>query len=777
MNTTRKGAPVVETGTPETEYTMRSQRMVTHAPQSSRIVGCRGCAGHSRPGYVRQWRADPTSPNGARWSWQRCPDECTADSRKASVARQLAALGIRPAPASTPAAVEGGPRCGNNPAVRLTEEDRAAVEDFREHLAARAREDQDHGDAHQLVHADAPAEPTPAPARTTRSKPSTRATARTRTTTATAERPGLVAAVCLDGGRGGTVTADVDGIGVPGAATIEALFAWVASGPALGVSPVHADGRRHNGTVVLTPKLCRVLGLPKTLPTDTKGHKALAKTLRAAADAAGVDLGERIAGRMAAVPRKAPGVRRAYGVTLVITPWVGQGEGPGQAADVHVSALCGGDAAALARRLRLMAADLGVPLISTPSVTARALLDAVRPRDRWSDDRSGTRVPKDGALPSGDHCVPVAAGRWHPLTEAAIEDGRTVCREDDLIRWTRPLTDGEDAEEWAVEVDVSTAHLSVTGSLPLPVGPLEHTTAPRFDKRTAGLWWCDFTGTELVAAHVPESLREKAGAVLPHPATTDGTAPTAPGWYATPTVAYMVEAYGFDPATIGEAYVSTHTGALLKEWTGRLRDAYKRRLAVLGLTDGMDPAAFLAAYAAREERAAADPDAADAAALVNLYKEVYRKATGMWAQGPTPRSGESQRQYTERWLKDTAASWHYRPEIRFHVVAASRTATHRRIVKTYGLTGRAPFAVHVDGLMYACETPGPLPLVPLTDDGAQVPGALRLGAAPGSCKHDATVPMAEIRAALAAGEPLQGAHGVAPHYGPDGRPTETTEED
>ncbi|WP_371749321.1 hypothetical protein [Streptomyces sp. NBC_00280] len=721
---------------------MRANRSVTAAPQRSRIVGCAGCAGHQRPGYVRVWGADPTSPNGARWSWHDCPEGCTADSRTASVARQLAVLGIGPALVAAPA-----------PEVR---EDQAPV------------------DVRQLPHADVPAGSTAGSTRTARSTGSTRPASRTRSTTE--ERPGLVAAVCLDAGRGGTVTADADGIGVPGAVTVEALFAWIASGPALGIAPVHTDGRRHNGTVVLTAKLCKALGLPKTLPTDAKGARALAKTLRAAADAAGVDIGERIAGRMAAVPRKAPGVRRAYGVTLVIAPWLGQADGPGQAAEHHLLELGENDAAALARRLRLMADDLGVPLISTPAVTARALLDAVRPRERWSEERNGTRVPRDGALPSGDVSVPVAAGRCHPLTQAAADDGRPVCREDDLIRWTRPLTDGEAAAAWAVEVDVSTAHLAVTGSLPLPVGALQHTDAPRFDKRTAGIWWCDFTGTRLVAAHVPETLRARAADVLPHPATTDGTAPTAPGWYATPTVAYMVEAYGFDPATIGEAYVSTHTAALLKEWTARLREAYKGRLSVLGITDGMAPDAFLAAYAVRGERAAADPDAADAAALVDLYKGIYRGATGMWAQGVTPRPGESQEAATQRWLKDTAASWHYRPEIRLHIVAASRTGTHRRIVKTYALTGRAPAAVHVDGLLYACEAPDPLPLVPLTADGAQVPGALRLGSAPGSCKHDATLPMATVREALASGEPLQGAYGVAAHHGTDGRPNDTEED-
>ncbi|MEU6221849.1 hypothetical protein ABZ845_30780 [Streptomyces sp. NPDC047022] len=711
----------------------------------TRITGCTACAGHQRPGYVREWIADPHSPNGARWQWQRCPDECTADSRRARINEELTARGL---PAFT---TPGAPA------------DVLAADGARNRTVK------------PPVAAPAPA-PAPSPADPAHAAAAP-ATAPTEARTAPAlKRPALVAAVCLDAGRAGTVTADVPGIGMPGAATLPALFAWIASGPALGIAPVHDDGRRHNGTIVLTPKLCKALGLPKTLPADTKGQRALSKTLRTAADAAGIDLGEKIAGRMAAVPRKVPGVRRAYGVKVIITPWLGQTEGPGQAAEAHLTHLGGGDAPALARRLRLMAEDLGVPLTSTPAVTARELLEAVRPRERWSENRDATRVPRDGAMPAGDHCVPVAAGRDHPLTHAALEAGETICRENDLGRWHRPLTPGEAEQPWAVEIDVSAAHLSVTESLPLPSGPLQHTTAPRFDKRTAGVWWCDFTGTRLQAAHVPEALRAEAGRMLPHPATPDGHEPTEPGWYATPTVAYMVEAYGFDPATITQAYTSTHTVPLLTQWTARLRTAYKTRLAALGLTDGMSPDAFLTAHAARSERAAADPDAADAYALTELYKSVYRGATGMWTTNALSRTGESIPDRDERWLNEVVTSWHYRPEIRFTIVAASRTAMHRRITKTYALTGRAPFAVNVDGLLYACETPGPLPLIPLSADGKQVPGALRLGSAPGSCKHDATLPMAAVREALEAGEPLQGAYGIAPRYDIHGQRADTPQE-
>jgi hypothetical protein len=578
-----------------------------------------------------------------------------------------------------------------------------------------------------------------------------------------------VAAVLLEV-EGSAVVADMPGVGVPGAKTLEALFAWIASGPALGVAPLHRDGRRHNGTVVLGPALCRALKLPAKLPEPSK-RAALADRLRTAADAAGCEIGKSIGTRIAVKPRRVEGVRRAPSVTLVVTPWLGQGEGPEQAANYWLDRLGDGDAATLATRLRDVAFDLGVPLTGTARVTARTLLEALRPREEWGPNRDGTRVLKAGAMVDGDTCVPPAAGRWHPLTIAALKAGDALCREDDFVRWTRPLLPEEAARPLAVELDVCTAHLAVTGSIYVPVGAMRHQERPAFDKKTAGLWWCDFTGLTLTGPGLTPEQAARAEQLLPHPATASGHAPDGPGWYATPTVAYMVEAYGFDPATIAEGYVSDHSVVQLKEWTARLRDAYKFRLAVLGIGDAMEPADFLAAFAERKNTAAHDPFSSSALVLSEFYKEVYRANTGSWSENPRGDSPEEM----ERWTRDVVASWHYRPEIRFTILAASRTAMHRRLVKTYALTGRAPFAVHVDGVVYASETGDPAALVPMDAAGKQVPGALRLGAAPGSCKHDATVPMAAIVAAMEAGEPMQGAGGLIAHYGTDGELIEQQE--
>ena len=683
---------------------MRVQRSVTPDPQRSRIIGCAGCAGHQRPGYVRVWEVDPTSPNGMRWQWHRCPERCTPESRKASVDRQLAARGFRPASASTPAPAAG--------------------------------KDQAQGDAHQLVHADAPAESTPAPAPArTRTTATPRRAARTRTT---AEAPGLVAAVAVDI-EDGRLVADTDAVPAPEGATLADLFAWVGSGLPLGVERLHRDGRRANGTVCLSAAACALLEIPETMPKG-KALAALEKRLREDADTAGLSLGQSVGATLRVFQTETPKRGAKVSLRLVITPWLATPkDADAERISDYTTTLARGEdgapcALTLARRLRTFAADVGFPARATAAVTARDLLDAVRPREEWSEDRK--RVLKPDALPSGDLCVPVAAGRRHPLTAGRLPHDPGLCWEEDY-RWERTPTAEELAMPWAMAVDISASYLSVAESLRVPVGPLVHTTAPVWDGgKTAGLWLCDFTGLEVED-------------VLPHPATPNGKAPDGPRWYATPTVAYMVTAYGFDPATIGEAYVSTLTGQIFRQWAPRIRDAYKRQLAVLGLTDGMGEAEFLAAHAARKDTRG-EVERADAVVLVAAYQELYKKGVGRWWY-----QAEAEEMPEAEWLDRVVKHWSYRPEIRLHVISAARTATHRRMRKTYQLTGRAPFGVGVDSLLYACEDRSVLPLIPHGEDGRPVAGALRLGVAPGSVKHDKTIPMDDVREHLATGKPLE----------------------
>ncbi|MEU6696146.1 hypothetical protein ABZ927_39080, partial [Streptomyces massasporeus] len=206
-------------------------------------------------------------------------------------------------------------------------------------------------------------------------------------------------------------------------------------------------------------------------------------------------------------------------------------------------------------------------------------------------------------------------------------------------------------------------------------------------------------------------------------------------------VDYMVREYGFDPATISEAWVSEHTAPVLREWIGRVRAAYKGAMATLGLVDGMDDDAFLAAWSSRKD-VDGHPDREDAAVLVDAYKAVYKGGVGKWADSARHLADDV-------WADQVAAAWHYRPEIRHHIIAAARIAAHRRMRKTLRLTGRAPLAVNVDQVLYAADAPHPGELLPKDADGRPVPGTLRLGSAPGSFKHESSIPMAAVAAALA----------------------------
>jgi len=257
------------------------------------------------------------------------------------------------------------------------------------------------------------------------------------------------------------------------------------------------------------------------------------------------------------------------------------------------------------------------------------------------------------------------------------------------------------------------------------------------------LWWCDFTDIE-------------TDPLLPHPATFHGMAPTGPGWYATPTVAYMTSEYGFDPTTITDAFLPAlqdeegrpqGTAPILKEWTIRLREAYKRVYGVLGLIDGQDPETFLAAYATHKDVDPKDTERIDALVLATLYKQLYKGGIGKWTDSARKAHPDDQ-----DWLEKIVAHWSYRPEIRFQIISAARIAGHRRMRKTYKKTGRAPFAVNVDSYLYATKDPSPLELLTPPENGRPVAGVLRLGIAPGSSKHEASIPLRAVLDLMEAGQ-------------------------
>ncbi|OKI25150.1 helix-turn-helix domain-containing protein [Streptomyces sp. CB03911] len=535
--------------------------------------------------------------------------------------------------------------------------------------------------------------------------------------------------VALDVAEDGTWTLDVPQFPAPAGPKLTDWFAWLGTGLPLRIERAHPQGQGGDGTVVLTAAALKQLGLPAALPATEKALTALQAKMAKAAAGAGMEISDHIGPAFHVFRRKGAAGGQRTSVRVTVAPWLGQGDARQQATSALAGPLATApdgttDGATFARRFRAFTTDLGAAPGATTASTAMLLLNAVRPREEWvKDEATGewSSHLREGALPKGDLCVPPAAGARHPLTRELLSRGETVCEEEDYKWWARELTAAEVACRYAVAVDVCASYLSVTDSLRLPAGPLEPVKNPDWNGgKTAGLWWCDFTTTAV-------------DELLPHPATFHGRPPTGPGWYATPTVAYMATTYGFDPATITEAYLSTHTVPLLKEWTTRIRAGYKRVYADLGLTDGQSATEFLAAYAVHKD-VAADPARTDALVLAGLYKNIYKGGIGKWA--------DSARHLDDpTWLEKVAASWSYRPEIRFHIIAAARIAAHRRLRKTLQLTGRAPFAVNVDSYLYTADQPSPLELLPVKDDGTPVPGALRLGIAPGSHKHEASIPL------------------------------------
>ncbi|MFB8401173.1 hypothetical protein [Streptomyces sp. NPDC055912] len=702
-----------------------------------RLAGCASCIGWDRPGYVVEWYED-----GAvmRSRYKRCPERCTPASRAATIERQKRRQAEQQTLAAQPATADSSP-----PPVQPAAPTRPAP----------AQEQ-------PVRH---PASPRPTPAYRGRSEGGAARPASRRPPAAAAQPansatsgPRRWPAVALESGPDGW-SLDVEQVPRPAGPKTTDWFAWLGTGLPLRIDRIHDAGRTSDGMVCLSSSALQTLGLPAALPTTDKALAALKKKLTTAAASVGMELSEEIGPIFHAFRRAgAPGGPKTS-VRVVVTPWLGQGNEKQQTTGEMVAQLATTldgqlDATTLARRIRIYVTDLGIAPGITPATTSKLLLDAVRPRfEPFQDEQGNWRSrPREGALPDGDTAVPPAAGARHPLTRELIERKEAVCEEEDYKWWARPLTAAESAMPYAVACDVCASYLSVTMSLRLPVGPLEHVTEPAWDTKAApaGLWWCDFTGLEV-------------NPLLPHPATFHGMAPAGPGWYATPTVAFMVTEYDFDPTTITEAYLSTLTVPILKEWTTRLREAYKRVYSVLGLRDGQDPEEFLAAYATHEQLDDGDIERGDALALAPLYKANYKGGIGKWADSARHLDDET-------WLERIVTDWSYRPEMRFTIISAARIGNHRRMLKTLNKTGRAPFAVNVDSFMYATEEPSPLELLTPPENGKPVLGVLRLGIGPGQFKHEASIPMSRVKELMDAEKPEDRKHPsrLTDHFGTDG---------
>jgi hypothetical protein len=516
----------------------------------------------------------------------------------------------------------------------------------------------------------------------------------------------------------------------------------LAAGIGLGAPRLHKAARDDGPAVYLTPAACERYGIPaEPDPDDASGRGlALAEDHPAAVALRAAGWHVKALRTSAQVWRPAP--ERAS-VTLTLLGWIGHADPAGLGA-----LLDGGPSpASLARRLGHLAALIVAPSW-TAGVTAERMMTALRPAERVRRDaQTGnlTRTPVPGSLRGPARPSVYDAPDSHPV---ARDRPPGVAARDESMDWTRPpaaWTDAERAAPWGVTVDVSAMFLAACSGLPLGLtGPREMTAADleTLAGRVAGV--AALAGAPASArtaaarkavgpgAYLAEvsGLREQLDPRLPCPLTETGAWPDGPLPLHAPTLRYALEYPGVR-VTVTAGAVHDECGPYLTPWHDRLTAAYLAALAAAGITPDMDPAAFLDAYAAAAERAP------DAWAVLRAVKALYKAGLGRMRQATDPAAYDR-------------ATW--RPDMRAEVIARARTDLHRKVAKVCALTGAAPLAWHHDALTYAAPDASALSVVPWALDGAQVPGALRIGPRPGYVKHSHSEPMAVVLDRLAEGD-------------------------
>lgn len=505
----------------------------------------------------------------------------------------------------------------------------------------------------------------------------------------------------------------IDGIALDcPAATIPALVEWTLAESGLGAPRLHRNGKDADPLIVLTAAAAVRLGLPERLegpearrslrlPDD---HPVVKQLTRAK-----WKLTQRGFGPWARIYRPATAGRRQC-VQLAVLSWdaLDPRAWPGVAEMAP---------AEIARVLGVYAARVLTPRGST-AVTGLELMTSLRPPTRAVQDRatgqwvSGHNPGSLGTEPVDP--APPEAPAEHPVAQGW--DGGFL--DEEAYQWVRDprlLSDEECLRPYAVGLDINTAFLAAAARLTVGLSGPEHVTRPAFDKKIPGCWLVDLS-------HIETDPR------LPSPFTPTGRRPTGPAWYATPTVAYAVE-LGHNVAPV-EAYLRRETGAYLDPWHDRLRTAYLDTLADLGVTKDLDDHAFLAAMERHKE---ADPGLA---AVLAAIKATVKGGIGKLRERPQGRHYRD----GERWPALERPTW--RPDIRAAVIARARVNMHRKMLKTAQATGLYPLAVLSDCVVYPSPGPSPLDFLPYTTSGKPLPGAFRLGPAPGLCKVEGVAELA-----------------------------------
>ncbi|MYS87788.1 hypothetical protein [Embleya scabrispora] len=320
----------------------------------------------------------------------------------------------------------------------------------------------------------------------------------------------------------------------------------------LGAERPHRAGRDADPLVVVTAAAAARLRLPAELDDRkhlrlTESHPVVKQLLKP-----GRKLTKRGFGSWTKVYKPVDGGRRQC-VQLAFPHW--------DALDTRSWA----DAATLpapqlAQLLGAYATRVVTPRGSTAAAGLALMTELRPPTQAVKDETTGTwrSGPVAGSLLEAVDPAPPEAASEHPI--AQNRDERDVMVEEAHV-WSRELhavTDDEGEAPWAIGLDVNAAFLAAASRLPVGIGAPEHVTAPRFDPKMPGCWYVDLSGVRVDPR-------------LPSPFTPNGIAPTGPGWYATPTVAYAAEL----GATVEplQAWIRPENGPYLDPWYTRLRES------------------------------------------------------------------------------------------------------------------------------------------------------------------------------------------------------------
>lgn len=531
----------------------------------------------------------------------------------------------------------------------------------------------------------------------------------------------------LDAGAERSVT----GYGVGGlildvpARSLPALVEWTLTEAQLGADRLHGSGKDADPLLVLTEAACERYGLPAALSEAERlagrlpeGHMVIKQLRRA-----DWQLTKRGLGPWARIYRPAQGSRRQC-VQLCIPSWRALDD----RAWGHAAQL---EPAELARVLGVYAARVMTPVGST-AVTGLELMTALNPPTRASEpDAEGHRHSEHRPGSLGTRPVdpaPCEATDGHPVLahlprfHVRGPDERLF---EEAYDWARDLTDAECMQRYLVGLDVNLAFgAAANGAVVGLASPPEHVTNPVFDPALPGSWLVDLSHIDLSRVKIGKQWRDLDAALLPSPFTPTGRAPTGPGWYATPTVAYAVE-LGYDVAPV-EAWVRRDSGRFLDGWYKRLRDAYVATMADLGVAEKLPPAEFLTAmdgYKSRDPELGIVVDAVKMTVKGGIGKLQEKARGGGWKPG-------------QAWPALARPTW--RPDIRATVISRARINMHRKMLTLAAATGRYPVAALSDCAVYAADGPSPLDVLPYDADGKTVPGSFRLGVSPGMVKHEGT---------------------------------------